>query len=275
MENIVSPTTPKLSLSIALADQKYLYIHSELERKFHELDTWKQHAWESFSIKVSDSKFPCLFSMRAWKNKSIRIIFCDKNEKLGYFDFLYGLIQYTNYINSTDLNKRLFSPLVVFFSPEFNHNLTQHKVGWEAIKWVHSKDVSLWPSSIPKDPESPDWTFCFNNVELFVNMSTKDHKILLNRNLGPHLTLVINARENFDTVANGQSKSGRLAREKIRERVKEYNDGVLPKELGFYGEKENLEWEQYQLSEEGLERPSQCPFSAVNKQNKEKEVGNE
>lgn len=245
-------------------DDNVLFVHAELEKSIHNLISWKQRAWRQFSIKMIDRDFPCLFSKRAWSSKTIYFLFCDKYEDDGHTDFLKGMLQYSEYVNHTELKKRLFSPLVVFFSPDFCMKKTQHEVGWEALKWLHSHDVKPWPSNIPKDPESAEWTFCFNNIEFFINMSTKDHRILRNRNLGSYLTFVINARENFDTVANGQTQSGRSTRKQIRERVRTYNGGVVPSELGFYGEAENLEWKQYQLSEPDLTRPNKCPFISEN-----------
>lgn len=262
MTIMLSAITETISDPISAPKEKTLYLHSELEILIPKLSDWKQKAWKEFSEKISDPDFPCLFGKRAWGSKSIRVIFCDKQEDDGYFDFFYGLISYTNYVNSVALNKRLFSPLVVFFSPDFTQDQYQHETGWEAIKWVSLRDVAPWAENVPSDPESPEWSFSFNSIPLFINMSTKDHKVLRNRNLGSHLTFVINARENFDAVANGQTKGGRLARERIRKRVKKYNNGAVPSELGFYGEEDNLEWKQYQLSEEGLERPSKCPFSS-------------
>lgn len=113
---------------------------------------------------------------------------------------------------------------------------------------------------MPADPEHPDWCFCFNGIQLFVNISTRDHKLLRSRNLGGFLTLVINPRENFDAVASVETKSGRLIRKRIRARVAHFNDGLVPPELGFYGQSENREWQQYQLSEAGLDKPTRCPF---------------
>ncbi|MFI8418637.1 YqcI/YcgG family protein [Serratia sp. NPDC078593] len=216
---------------------------------------------------MNDTAFPCLFSKRAWGAKTIRVIFCDRRKDGDFSDFLQGIIQYSHFIHSTPLNKRIFAPLVVFFSQDFNTNKSQHETGWEALKWIHAHDIHPWPSHIATDPGSADWTFCFNNIQFFINMSTKDHKVLRNRNLGMHLTFVINARENFDAVANGKTKGGRQIREHIRERVKIYNDGAFPQELGFYGEEDNLEWKQYQLAEEGVARPHQCPFSSKHKLN--------
>jgi len=38
------------------------------------------------------------------------------------------------------------------------------------------------------------------------------------------------------------------------------NGAPAPKELGFFGDKNNLEWRQYQLTEEGGYYPSTCPL---------------
>lgn len=91
-------------------------------------------------------------------------------------------------------------------------------------------------------------------------MSSKQHKLLRNRNLGDFLTFVINPRENFDIVASNKTQSGIRTRENIRARVKTYNNGLCPKELGFYGDENNLEWHQYQLSEPSVRRPNRCPL---------------
>lgn len=265
---MISNTSGNFLTSSLTGINEVLLTHADLVNSLQTLCYWKQKSWRQFSIKMLDPEFPCLFSKRAWSSKSIRFLFCEKHEDNEYDDFLYGLLQYSDYINCTELKKRLFSPLVVFFSPEFITDKTQHEVGWDALNWVHARDVKPWPNDIPKDPESVDWSFCFNNIQFFINMSVKDHRILRNRNLGSHLTFVINARENFDAVANGNTKGGILMRERIRERVKDYNGGVVPSELGFYGK--DLEWEQYQLSEPGLIKPETCPFTSGNHYNIDK-----
>jgi FPC/CPF motif-containing protein YcgG len=43
-------------------------------------------------------------------------------------------------------------------------------------------------------------------------------------------------------------------------KVSIYNCGIVSKELGFYGAEDNKEWQQYQLEEEGITRPTRCPF---------------
>lgn len=80
------------------------------------------------------------------------------------------------------------------------------------------------------------------------------------RNLGRYITFVINLRENFDLIADGNAAGGQRVREAIRERIRAYNQGVMPDTLGCYGQDDNLEWRQYQLWEpEGL-RLWRCPL---------------
>lgn len=252
--------TKMLSEFLFYKDRQVIFSHAEVIESLHNFSEWKRKAWRQFSIKLHDSEFPCIFSKSAWKAKSIKFVFCEKRKDSEYLDFLHGLVSYSDYINDTPLSKRLLSPLVVFFSPEYYINKNQHETGWEALNWAHARDSKPWPENISVSPEDAEWTFYFNGIQFFINMSTQNHRILRNRNLGAHLTFVINARENFDAVANGNTKAGRQLREHIRERVREYNGGVFPSELGFYGDDANLEWKQYQLEESGTERPQQCPF---------------
>jgi len=91
-------------------------------------------------------------------------------------------------------------------------------------------------------------------------MNFPGHERMKSRNLGQHITFVINPRENFDEVADTRSESGRRIRARIRERVHHYNDGVVPDTLGAFGDADNYEWKQYQLQEAGSLNPARCPF---------------
>ncbi len=78
----------------------------------------------------------------------------------------------------------------------------------------------------------------------------------------PYFTNIINPRENFDLVASIETRSGQLIRNKIRSRVVSFNNSPISDDLGFYGDNGNLEWKQYQLKEDGIDRPAQCPFKS-------------
>jgi uncharacterized protein len=233
----------------------------EIEGQAFHAQDWRRQALDDFLAILRNDGFPCLFGRKAQKEASIRFLFCQQLQSGNYANFLSGLTQYTTFVRETPLADRLFAPLIIFFEEQFTGGLPQqHQIAWQALNWVHDRDPAAWPGSVPLDPEHPDWCFCFNGVQLFVNISSADHKLLRSRNLGRFLTLVINPRENFDEVASVHTRSGRLIRERIRSRIAEFNDGVVPSELGFYGDTDNREWQQYQLREEGVEKPAQCPF---------------
>ena len=221
--------------------------------------SWIEKALYDFNRVVGAKDFPCLFGKKALNSKSLFISTCSFESNCKYEDLKSILEEYTEFVKLSLIEDRVFSPLVVFFDPRFMHQ-NPHQIGWDALNWLHLQDTRPWPANIPINPDEPEWSFCFNEVPLFINMSTNKHKTLRSRNLGHNLILIINPRENFDFVASIKTKSGRLIREKIRSRVVSFNNHPLPIDLGFYGNSDNLEWKQYQLIENNLERPSTCPF---------------
>jgi FPC/CPF motif-containing protein YcgG len=218
-------------------------------------------ALDGFADRVGSESFPCLFARKAWVSETVRFAFAECSGIDEFDDVLVVLTDYTNFVKNTPLGNRLFSPLVLFFVAAKLDSDNLHELGWRVLNWVHSLDPARWPDDVAKDPDNPSWCFCFNGVQLFVNMSTPEHRDLRSRNLGDYLTFVINPRENFDAVASMKTRSGRLVRENIRKRVADYNGGLIPEELGFFGDENNREWQQYQLEESNLPRPAQCPFS--------------
>lgn len=240
-----------------LSDKESVVIYSQSKiLSSKELEGWQSEAVAEFLGRVDEKSFPCLFARKAALRSKINFLFCQTKECL-----LYGLIEYTEFVKKTDIKERFLSPLVVFFSDALSSQSNQLSFGWKALNWVHLKDPCSWPTNIPKDPENPNWSFCFNELQLFINMSSPEHKLLKNRNLGKYLTFIINPRENFDHVASLSTKSGRLVRAKIRSKVASYIDDEVPKELGFFGDGKSKEWKQYQLSEDEIMRPVDCPFN--------------
>lgn len=225
---------------------------------------WKKEALNNFLQNVENPLFPCLFGKKSVKEKTY-IPFFYSATKTGKNELFNAFIEYTEFVKKTVLKDRIYTPLIVFFDRELESlATTQHELAWETLNWLHAKDKQNWPKTIPQNPTDPNWSFCFNGVQLFINMSSSDHKIIKSRNLGENLVLVINPRENFDFVASGEK--GKKIRTQIRNRIGIYNGGYIPKELGFYGDG-SKEWIQYQLEEEELPRPKKCPFHALIKEN--------
>ena len=238
-----------------------LYVKSELYSGDFLASLWQRSALDGFAERVGGDSFPCLFGRKAWAGDSVNFVFAECDYAGEFDDVLVVLTDYTNFVKNTHLNDRLFSPLVIFFEVSRLACTCLHELGWQVLNWVHGMDPAPWPTDVAKDPDHHNWCFCFNGVQLFVNMSTPEHQVLRSRNLGDYLTFVINPRENFDAVASIQSRSGRLVRDNIRKRVADYNGGSVPEELGFFGDEKNREWRQYQLEEDNMPRPEKCPFS--------------
>jgi len=222
-------------------------------------NTWKEKSKDIVGNIIESEKFPCLFARKSWKSQNYNIAYVDYNEN-GFKEFFEALKDYTSYIKETDIKKRLLYPLIVIFKNSGKYHIS-HNFAWDALHWAIYKDDANWPDHINIDPDNSEWSVCFNSVELFINISSPLHKKLKSRNLGDNLVLIINPRNNFDFVANGNTKEGMMIRDKIRNRIKEFNSGFVSEDLGYYGDINNLEWKQYQLEEDDLPRPTKCPIA--------------
>lgn len=221
---------------------------------------WRTDSVESFSLALGDKSFPCVFGRAAHKRQSCLILFVSKSNMVQ--DITQGLIGYTDYVRTLSDEERVYSPLVVFFEDnDFESLEMEHDYAWGVLQTLHDNDPSAWPENVPEDPDHHLWSFCFNGMPLFVNMTCPGHVVMKTRRLGDHICLVFNPRENFDRVASMKTRKGVNLRRVIRDKVAIYNNGVVPSALGFYEDKDNREWKQYQLEEEGGKSLRRCPLS--------------
>lgn len=224
----------------------------------------KNSIWEEDSKgeveKIIDGDFPCIFAKKANKNKTIQWLFCELSDKQKEF-FLKGVIDYTNFVKNTEPEERLLYPLIVVIQNNSPNLEEEHKLAWEFIQYLIDNEPKQWLKDIPKNPNDYKWCLCFNEVQLFINISSSKHLKFRSRNLGKNICLVINPRQIFDIVAPLGKSKGVKIREKIRERVEVYNGFPAPQELGFFGDEDNLEWKQYQLYEEGGLDNKKCPLN--------------
>ncbi|MFT2158456.1 YqcI/YcgG family protein [Pseudomonas putida] len=227
----------------------------------HNMQHWTFKTIEHFRSILANPEFPCLFGRKAVNGETCHILFA-RAEQLAD-DIAQGLANYVRTVAPIAPKQRIGSPLVVFLETAAGSSLAeQQALAWKVLRGVHARDPHPWPQGIPADPDDTGWSFCYAGMPLFINMNFPGHQQMKSRNLGQHITFVINPRENFDEVANANTESGKRIRERIRERVHHYNDGVVPDTLGFFGDTDNYEWKQYQLQEAGSLNPSRCPFHA-------------
>lgn len=239
-----------------IQDQKFLSISED----------WRVEAFRNIMTCLEDNAFPCCFGRNACRKNSLRFAFI--GEKKTIVEMVGALTEFTQSIANTELEDRLYSPLLIVFKEnEFKKLTDEHDFAWNRIQEMHDHDISPWPKTIPTETDNSEWSFCFGGVELFINVSCPSHTQLKSRNLGRHVVFVINPREHFDVLASHKTPKGRNIREKIRHRVDSYNGGIVPAELGFYGDSDNLEWKQYILNEHDSNSRSRCPLHIQKKEN--------
>lgn len=222
--------------------------------------SWHIEDINNFKNILQNKSFPCVFGLKAVENQSLRLLFTEND-----FDIISGLIEYTRFIKDTPQKDRILCPLLITIKDESILSIEDaHKKAWNILQMLHNNDHSDWPTHIPVDVNNSSWTFCFNGVELFINISSLYHDKMKSRNLGNKLNFIVNPREIFDVVANGNELGGIKMREMIRNRVSNYNAGVVPLSLGSFGSESNCEWKQYQLTETG-DPIKVCPLKIGNK----------
>ncbi|EFE9533697.1 YqcI/YcgG family protein [Escherichia coli] len=228
------------------------------------LDKWIIHAYTDISNIISRKDFPCLFGKHAWKLGSVLFAFIQSNDI--EHQVVNALVELTNRTKNLPQEERIYSPLLCVFE---NSNLSslekEQNFAWRILQKIHDSDIAEWPEHIPLNPDSNEWSFCFNGVELFVNISCPNHTKIKSRNLGNNIVFVINPRTHFDIVANLNDPKGIKIRETIRGRSTKYNEGITPIELGFYGSEDNREWKQYALHEPGTPIVENCPLKIKGK----------
>ncbi|QVM89549.1 YqcI/YcgG family protein [Pseudomonas entomophila] len=220
---------------------------------------WTHKTIEHFKETLAHPDFPCLFGRKAVTARTCHIIFARAQQLAD--DIARGLADYVRTVEPLPIKQRIGHPLLVFLETAPDTTLSdQQALAWDVLRQVHARDPQPWPEAVPQDPHDAHWSFCFAGMPLFINMSFPGHQQMKSRNLGKHIAFVVNARESFDEVASAQTESGQRIRARIRDRVRHYNDGVMPDTLGFFGHGDNFEWKQYQLQEPGSLNPARCPF---------------
>ncbi|HHY9940794.1 TPA: YqcI/YcgG family protein, partial [Escherichia coli] len=176
-------------------------------------------------------------------------------------DILSALTELTHRVKTVPKVDRIYTPLLCVFKDTNFHSIEkEQEFAWRTLQEIHNNDIMEWPNLIPKDPDNSQWTFCFNEIELFINISCPNHNHVKSRNLGDNIVFVINPRAHFDIVASMNDPKGLKVRQTIRERSKKYNNGLEPITLGFYGDVDNREWMQYALHEPGTPVVQECPL---------------
>lgn len=223
---------------------------------------WHRVVFSDIESRLGDNPgFPCVFSKNAFQKGLLRFIFVDSIDREGIQHLAEGLTEYVEISNGWNGSLNTAYPLIVAFSLDAIKAQSvddYHTFGWKVLQKLHEVDPAPWPTGVGKDPDSPSWSMCFNGMPIFCNMSHPAHRVRQSRNLGKHFLFIINPRERFDVVA-GDSPSGRKTRSNIRNRILHYDGISHCPQLASYGAG-GIEWWQYDIAEDNIERADKCPF---------------
>lgn len=139
------------------------------------LDEWAVKAFCEISNTISKKDFPCLFGKHAWKLRSILFAFIPKGDII--LSITRAITELTDRTKSLPQEHRIYTPLLcVFEDTNLGSVEEEHDFAWRILQKIHNNDKMSWPEHIPLDPENSEWSFCFNDVELFINISFPGHK---------------------------------------------------------------------------------------------------
>jgi N-omega-hydroxy-L-arginine synthase len=222
---------------------------------------WHRDVLQDLQLRLGDLDFPCPFSKNAFQKSLLRFIFVESDDAQGLKQLAAGLRSYVEISRHWDGSLNTAYPLVVAFSIDVAGRQSlesYHDFGWKILQRLHDIDLTPWPIEVGTDPETASWSMCFNGMPLFCNMSSPAHELRRSRNLGNHFIIIINPRERFDVVA-GDTTAGRKVRSNIRSRIAHYDGTPHSPQLASYGAG-SIEWKQYGILEENVDRADRCPF---------------
>jgi uncharacterized protein len=130
---------------------------------------------------------------------------------------------------------------------------------WDLLVFLHERDPEPWPEEVPRDPDDARWEFSFAGRPLFVFGSCPAYRRRRSRNLGHCLVLILQSKVVFAGIG-GETRAGRAAKRKIRQRLLAY-DAVPPyADLGSADHSSSSKWRQYFPSDDDEEPVGACPF---------------
>jgi len=189
-----------------------------------------------FAERTADPAFPCYFARAALSSGDIHLAYLPAES-----DIPPAMRAAARLLRNSPKN------IVVLFvtcwrSPDL---ATDAGYARRFLRLCRDADTTPWPPDVPTDPDHPLWCFYFEDVDLFLNFNSPNHRLRRSRSLGPHFTVVIQRRSSFDAHPGVTS----VARSHIRSRLTGYDDVDPHPALGTFGEPDNREAAQYFLGD--------------------------
>jgi uncharacterized protein len=225
------------------------------------LKAWQKDALEKFHEKITNKEylFPCIPATIGYHLNRFSFGFVSNLQNPSSSRESAQLLKdYTSIYKSLGM----YTSLIIFYEPfpdiENPFSVEQYEqLFWEQLNQISSFDEQKWPNHIPSDPIQHMWEFCFHGEQYFMYCATPAHINRKSRQF-PYFMLAITPRwvlEHFNTSPFHTEK----VKEKIRERLAEYDTISIHPNLNTYGKNDNFEWKQYFLRDDNTSI-SKCPF---------------
>jgi uncharacterized protein len=211
------------------------------------LPVWWSEVLDEYRTIIGSKEFPCFFAPIALKKDLLLFGFADSaSREHDLRRIRYTILAYLDRVRGrTDLEADM-TVLNIFIKPGDAPATSgeYHEQTETILRYLHMTDPSYWPEAVPTDQDNTKWSFCLDDVPMFVNVSHPAHEKRASRNVGSALTLVVQPREVFDRIANAKNRS------EIRRRLEQF-DSVPPSGwLDSYGSSQAREGMQYDLSDD-------------------------
>ncbi|WP_173915327.1 YqcI/YcgG family protein [Halobacillus sp. Marseille-Q1614] len=236
-------------------------LYSSLDEDIKQLSGWKMDALKKFSRKMMDKKhkFPCIPATQAHALNHLRYgfvgSFLNNSTSKDVAQLLKAFTQ-----NSRDYGS--YATLIVFFdTPKVIKETCSvedfETAFWSQIRQLTEHDEMNWPAHIPIDPYNNGWEFCFHGEPYFMYCATPSHERRDSRSF-PYFMMAITPRWVLREFYSNEKHAGKI-KNKIRERMIEYDCADPHPDLKKYGDDDNYEWRQYFLRDDDT-AISHCPF---------------
>lgn len=242
----------------------YLKSKSWLDRYANELPDWQQDAFRKFGQMIADENrmYPCIPGRQGFLTDSLRFGFASDPRSDKTIEEAAQLLQQYGEC-SRDTGR--YASLVIFFETpedmEADFTVEDYEQAfWSVLSRVSAKDPVPWPAHIPQDPSHHAWEFCYSGHPYFAFCGTPAHQVRRSRRT-PCFLITFQPRWVFEEI-NDSTAFGRNMKNLIRQKLVEYDGVPAHPSLKWYGQTDNLEWEQYFLRDDESVAPK-CPFASM------------
>lgn len=221
----------------------------------NDLPEWLLTAYQDFHSTVTNPAFPCYFGMAAELGGELRYAFITQKDWSNLPQSLKSFL--TFFREAADKRFALF----VFIEPfkEEGSLADYRKQFWEVLQYLHEADEISWPDHAPREPDHYLWDFHFHGEPLFVIGNAPAFKQRKSRNLGEAMVIGFQPRrifEKLDRLEKGRS----ISREKVRERLLEWDQFPVHPDISHFGDPLHREWKRFFITDDTKSTTSRCPF---------------